>query len=172
MRYPIFVRQLTELERKSLEEGLRASDSFVLRRSQILLASSQGQTPAEIGPRVGRTDQTVRNVLRAFQDQGLACLSRKSSRPKTLRTIFDESRAAALGELLHQSPRDFGYPTSLWTLELAAQVSVEQGLSTHKVNAETIRCTLKRLGKSWQRAKHWIVSPDPEYSRKRGRASG
>ena len=70
MRSPIFVRQLTELERKSLEEGRRASDSFVLRRSQILLASSQGQTPAEIGPRVGRTDQTVRKSFGPFKTKG------------------------------------------------------------------------------------------------------
>jgi hypothetical protein len=27
---------------------------------------------------------------------------------------------------------------------------------------------LARLGKGWQRAKHWIESPDPEYERKKG----
>ncbi len=172
MRSPIFVRVLSQEEHQKLQEGLRSVDSFVMRRSQILLASNQGQTPRQIAMVVGRTGQTVRNVIRAFHDVGLACLSRNSSRPKTLRTIFDESRAAALGELLHQSPRNFGHPTSLWTLELAAQVSLEQGLSPHQVSVETIRVTLKRLGKSWRRAKHWIVSPDPEYSRKRGRVSG
>jgi hypothetical protein len=36
------------------------------------------------------------------------------------------------------------------------------------VSAETIRATLARLGKGWQRAKHWIESPDPEYARKKG----
>ncbi len=29
--------------------------------------------------------------------------------------------------MLHQSPRRFGKPTSLWTLELAAEVSFEEG---------------------------------------------
>lgn len=159
---------MSDTERQQLEASLRSADGFVLRRSQILLASSQGQTPAQIAKGVGRTPQTVRNVIRAFHDEGLACLSPKSSRPKSLRTIFDDSAIEGLRELLHQSPRNFDKPTSLWTLELAAQVSFEQGLSPYQVSTETIRSALKRLGKSWQRAKHWIVSPDPEYLRKKG----
>jgi hypothetical protein len=37
---------------------------------------------------------------------------------------------------------------------------------------ETVRATLERLGKSWQRAKGWIESPDPEYARKKGIETG
>jgi hypothetical protein len=36
MRSPIFVRTLSEEEREALEEGLRSSKGFVLRRCQIL----------------------------------------------------------------------------------------------------------------------------------------
>jgi hypothetical protein len=35
----MFVRSITEDERKQLEAGLRSRDAFVLRRCQILLAS-------------------------------------------------------------------------------------------------------------------------------------
>jgi len=164
----MFVRPMKDDERQQLEEGLRSCDSFVLRRSQILLSSSRGQTPSEIAKGVGRTAQTVRNVMRAFEEEGLACLSRKSSRPKTLKTIIDDSGVEVLREILHQSPRNYDKPTSMWTLELAAEVSFEEGLSPHKVSTETIRSAIKRLGKSWQRAKHWIVSPDPDYARKKG----
>jgi hypothetical protein len=73
--------------------------------------------------------------------------------------------------LLHRSPRDFGHPTSLWTLELAAQVSCAEGLTAPQVSGETIRLTLKRLGIGWKRAKQWITSPDPEYVRKKGAAT-
>jgi hypothetical protein len=38
MKAGIFVRDLTPEERKALEAGLRSSEAFVLRRSQILLA--------------------------------------------------------------------------------------------------------------------------------------
>jgi len=73
--------------------------------------------------------------------------------------------------LLHQSPRTFDRPTSLWTLELAAAVSFEQGLTATRVTGETIRATLARLGVTWRRAKQWITSPDPEYARKKGGAT-
>jgi len=36
MKPHIFVRDLSEEEQKSLSTGLRSSDAFVLRRSQIL----------------------------------------------------------------------------------------------------------------------------------------
>ena len=43
MKTPIFVRALSEDERESLEKGLRSKDTFTLRRSQMLLASSRGE---------------------------------------------------------------------------------------------------------------------------------
>lgn len=172
MKAPILVRPLTPEERTQLQEGLHGADGFSLRRCQIILASSAGQTPAQIAPQVGRTPQGVRNVIHAFNQQGLACLEQQSNRPKHLRTILEEPLLKALGEILHQSPRAFDKPNSRWTLELAAQVSFEQGLTPYQVSTETMRQALKRLGKSWQRAKHWISSPDPEYQRKKGLGTG
>ncbi len=94
-----------------------------------------------------------------------------SSRPKHTRAAFDESSAEALRELLHRSPREFGYDTSLWTLEMAAEVAFEEGLTERRVSGETIRATLARLlGVRWMRAKRWITSPDPLYERKKGGA--
>ena len=74
--------------------------------------------------------------------------------------------------MLHRSPRDFGKPTSLWTLELAAEVSFEEGFTEKRLTGETVRATLQRLGVRWLRAKRWITSPDPEYERKKGVAIG
>ena len=75
-------------------------------------------------------------------------------------------------EMLHRSPREFGKPTSLWTLALAAETSFEEGITEQRVSAETVRATLERLGVRWLRAKRWITSPDPEYARKKGAAIG
>ena len=75
--------------------------------------------------------------------------------------------AQRLQALLHQSPRTFGHLTSLWTLELAAEVSLAHGLTSQRVSREAIRTALRRLGVSGQRAKHWITSPDPAYARKK-----
>ena len=79
--------------------------------------------------------------------------------------------AEQLRALLHRSPREFGHPTSLWTLDLAAEVSCAEGLTPTQVSGEAIRKTLLRLGIGWKRAKQWITSPDPEYLRKKGTAT-
>ena len=163
----VFVRFLTSEERQQLEAGLRSSDVVTVRRCQIVLASEYGAGVPRIARQVGCSDQTVRNVVHAFTTQGVACLPRGSSRPHTTRERVGSEGAQRLQTLLHQSPRTFGYPTSLWTLELAAEVSFAQGLTPQRVSREAMRGALQRLGVSWQRAKRWITSPDPAYARKK-----
>jgi transposase len=173
MKPPIFVRTLSRDERKALEAGLRSSDAFVLRRSQILLASSRGERPPRIAKNLGCGSQTVRNAIHAFNGRGLGALTPGSSRPKEVHAAFGEEGAEILRDLLHRSPREFGKETSLWTsLEDAAEISFDQGLTPRRVTGETIRATLKRLGVRWERAKRWIESPDPEYARKKGLSRG
>lgn len=167
MKPPIFIRPLSEDERRQIQAGLRSSDAFVLRRCQILLASARGERAPAIAHQLGCDDQTVRNVIHDFNAEGLAVLKEGSSRPKRLRTTFTQERSERLRELLHRSPRDFGKERSLWTLELAAQVSFEQGIISTLVSDESVRRALKRLGTNWKRAKHWITSPDPQYQLKK-----
>jgi transposase len=172
MQTPLYVRPLTADERATLETGLRSSSAFTVRRCQILLASAEGQTTTTIAHDLRCTDQTVRNTIHAFHQRGLAVLQPLSARPHTTATIFDAAACEALRALLHQSPRTFGKPTSLWTLQLAAEVSAAQGLTPHLVSDETIRLALRRLGVTWKRAKHWITSPDPAYARKKNGGTG
>ena len=172
MRPPIFVRPLTGAERDRLEAGLRSQDAYVLRRCQILLASDRGEWVPRIAATLGCHDQTVRNVIREFERGGLeACLTRGSTRPHTIHAKVDAVAAEQLRALLHRSPRTFGKPTSVWTMELAAEVSVAEGITPERVSGETIRQAIRRLGVRWRRAKQWITSPDPAYARKKVRAT-
>src|SRR5512144_1287801 len=102
MKDSLFVRSLSEPERTTLHAGLRSSQAFTLHRSQILLASAARQTPRQISRQLGCTDQTVRNVLRAFACEGLACLQPKSSRPLTVTPELDEPKREQLRAILHQ----------------------------------------------------------------------
>jgi len=167
MKPPIFVRALTAGERQQLRAGLRSPDAFTVRRSQALLASADGLRPPHIARNLGCAVGTVHHAIHAFTRDGLACLRPKSSRPHSARASLDETRADALRELLHQSPRLFGKPTSLWTLRLVAEVCHARGWTPRQLTREAIRVALKRLGIRWQRAKHWITSPDPAYARKK-----
>jgi transposase len=168
MKRPIYVRPLSDAERKTLEAGLRSPDAFTLRRCQILLASAGGQNAYQIARNLGCNPQTVRNAIHKFNEEGLQeALRRGSRRPHRVHRSFDEKGMEALREMLHRSPREFGQDSSLWTMEMAAEVSFEEGLTKERVSGETIRATLARMGVRWQRAKHWITSPDPLYVRKK-----
>jgi transposase len=144
-----------------------------MRRSQMLLASSRGQRAPRIALNLGCASQTVRDAINDFNRRGLDALDRKSSRPRKTREAFDEKSAERLREMLHRSPREFGRSSSLWTLDMAADVAFEEGLTAERVSGETIRATFSRLlGVRWMRAKRWIASPDPLYERKKGGATG
>jgi transposase len=172
MKPPLFVRPIAEPERVALREGLRSPDAFTLRRCQVLLQSDSGRRAAPIATALGCSSQAVRNARRAFASEGLACLRQKSKRPKTVHAAWPRGRDEDLRALLHQSPRNCGKPTSLWTLDLAAQVGFEKGWTQRRLSGEAIRQVLQRLGVGWKRAKHWLTSPDPEYARKKNCATG
>ena len=125
---PLFVHPPTDAERQALEDSLRLSDAFVLRRAQIILASARGETAGAIAPGVGFSDQAVRNVIRTFTRMGLAALRPGSPRNPVIYSSFDTAAAEAVRDLLHHSPRDFGKRTGVWTLELAADMAAKQGL--------------------------------------------
>ena len=165
------IRPLTAEERRALERGRRSADAFAVRRAQILLASADGLTPAAIGRVVGCTAQSARNALRAFAADGLGCLTAKSHARKDPGRVWDRDRDADLKDLLHRRPREFGKPTSVWTLALVAEVCHARGWTPRVLSIEAIRLALQRLGVGWKRAKHWITSPDPRYAEKKKRGT-
>ena len=163
----LFVRPLSGDERQVLQLGRKSADAFTVRRSQILLASAVGMGATAIGEVVGCTPQAVRDAIRAFAADGLGCLRPKSKARKTPSAVWDRERDDDLRDLLHRRPREFGKPTSLWTLALVAEVCHAKGWTTRRLTAEGMRGVLARLGIGWRRAKHWITSPDPEYAKKK-----
>lgn len=171
MRPPSFVRTLTAAEQQQLQAGLRSADAFTVRRCQILLHSAKGQRAPALARNLGCAVATVHNALHAFAREGLACLHEKSSRPHSAHAFLDERFIDALKDLLHHSPRVLGKSTSLWTLDLLAEVCHKKGWTPRQLTGEAIRVALKRLGIGWRRAKHWITSPDPAYARKKKRGT-
>lgn len=166
-RTPIFVRVLTEDECTALTAGLRSRAAFVMRRCQIVLASAGGKRASQIAADLGCDTDTVLNAINAFNARGLGALVAGSHVPNVIHRGFDAEAAEKLRTMLRQSPRNFGKPTSFWTLELAAEVSFAQGITPQRVSREAVRTALLRLGVNWKRAKKRINSPDPAYGRKK-----
>ena len=169
LKPPMFVRPLTSYERKQLEASLRSRKAFTVRRCQILLSSSRREPVSSIARPLGCATQTVRNVIHDFQARGLPSLEEKAHYQKTVRPLLDESKCERLKALLHSPPRQFGKPTSLWTLDLVAEVAFEQGLVNTSVSREIIRRAIRRLGIKWKRAKNGITRPDPQYGLKKSK---
>jgi transposase len=172
MKPPLLIRPLTEDEHRQLEANRRTADAFRVRPPQIVLASARRLSPKPIAQLVGCSVQTVRNVIHAFNPQGVEGLGKQSNRPKTVAPVLDVTCCARLQPLLHQSPRLYGKPTGVWTLALAAEVGYEQGVTERLLSDETIRRALRRLQTNGKRANHWLTSPDPYYARKHRGAIG
>lgn len=161
------VRELAPDEQRAIENALRCDLSFTLRRAQILRLSAQGRRPRAIASVLGCAVQSVRNALHAFNERGVESLRPAPSGPKQPQRLFDDAKRERLMDIAHQSPRRFAKQRSTWTLSLLAEVAFEEGLTDKVVSHETVRQAILALGSSWQRAKHWIQSPDPQYALKK-----
>lgn len=164
---PLYVQALTTEEIETLKQGLRSPSAFTVRRSQILLKSHQGQKAQAIAEALACTDQTVRVTIRAFQQEGLACLVEKSHARHDQAPEIDEQGCGRLQELVRQSPRSCGYETSVWTRPLLAQQLHQEGYTSRIMSPTSISNALERLGISWRRAKRWIRSPDQHYEHRK-----
>ncbi len=164
---PIFVRAMSEEEKQVLDKAKRATDACEMKRSQILLVSSQGLTTVAIEKQFGYSAEYARQMIHRFNSEGTSCLKRKSSAPKTQEAIVDVGKCEQIKQIMHKSPRLFGKASSIWTLTLVAEVLYEAGETPRQMGNETIRTAMKKNGVSWKRAKDWISSPDPHYELKK-----
>ena len=169
----IYARKPSKEERQELENGLKSPVGATVRRSQLILMSADERKKArEISERIGVSDQQIRKVLHAFNETGIGCLKLKSRARQDDQRAYDDEAREQLRELIRQSPRKHDYKSSLWTLEMLAEVSHQKGWTSYQVHPDTVGQTLLKMGVSWRRAKHWISSPDKNYSGKKNAETG
>jgi transposase len=164
---PIHIRELTEQERRNLEQGLHSSSAFTMRRCQMLLSSAAGKTANQIGAELHCSGQGVREAIHAFEREGMACLQEKSHARQDSQSAFDEAGRERLEELIRQSPRQFGHESSVWTLALLAETCQREGIASRPVNADNVGYVLREMNIEWRRAKHRIRSPDGHYAHRK-----
>lgn len=170
---PLYARRLSDEERQTLHESLKSANGFRVRRSQMLLMSADEHLKVDqIGRRLGCQGQAVREAIHAFHQAGLGCLEAKPKGSGKDRRALNEPARQQLRDVIRQSPREWGYETSLWTLPLLAQACLKQGLVATPITGETVRATLAAMGIQWRRAKQHITSPDQHYERKKSGGTG
>lgn len=167
MMRPLYVGRLTEEETTILKAGLHSPSAFTVRRCQILLKSATWQTASQIAKQLHCSDQTVRNTIDAYHQEGVDCIREKSHARHDQAAIISEASCARLKEIIHLSPRTFDFETSVWTRSLLAQVLYQEGYTRQQVSPSAITAAFKRVDIAWRRAKKWVRSPDPHYQRRK-----
>jgi transposase len=157
----VFVRPVTMTEGRRLQRiGRTARDPVKLRRAIVVLMSAQGQGVPDIAHLLDCSQEYVRGVIHAFNDIGFGALDPKWSggRPKT---ISDYARRQ-ICLIARCCPRDLGLPFSAWSLAKLAEYLAACGVVA-AISRESIRQILRAAGISWQAAKTWKASADPDF---------
>ncbi|GAB3460890.1 hypothetical protein GCM10027570_46260 [Streptomonospora sediminis] len=164
MAEPVRARRLTDQEGRKLQHIVRrgSTNTVRYRRATMILASSSGNTVPAIANLVAADEETVRDVIHAFNDQGLGCLDPKwaGGRPRHLRP--DEETLVV--QTATTRPAKLGRPFTRWSLRKpAAHLAQSRGL---RIGREALRLLLKSRGVTFQRTRTWKESPGPELEAK------
>lgn len=145
------VDELAEAGRRHPKPGVRV-------KALAVAAVARGQTRKAVAETLDRSALSVGTWVRRYRAEGLAGLQIAPGRGRPPRVDARELETYAL-----QSPRNFGLARSRWTLALLAKtVPTLRGFSVSGV-----RQALRRCGLSHKRGQPWMLSPDPEFEKKR-----
>jgi transposase len=162
----VFVHELDPGQAQRLVKITRSTrDRIRLRRAGIVLASVQGRPASEIAMMFAATENYVREVIHAFNDQGFAALNPKwkGGRPAK----FGSAARDLICRTARSAPTGLGQPFTTWSLtKLVAYLREHHRLV---VSTETARRVLRHAGISWQKTKTWKTSRDPDFAAKMAR---
>ena len=156
------------LPAEALDELMRASknrkDPSFARRARGVLMFAEGRRYSYICEALSVSKEAVRLWLRAYEAKGIGGLvdQPRSGKPRIKSKQIEE----AVDEIIHRPPSEFGFDRSTWSLEsITEYVLMSRGI---QVGVQTVRDVLFQKGYRWRRAKHSVISPDPDYQAKKG----
>jgi transposase len=151
--------------------------SIRVRRATIIMASASGTPVPAIARLVAADEDTVRDVIHAFNQRGLAALDPRwaGGRP---RLISDEDIAVIVATATAR-PKALGLPFTRWSVrKLAAYLAgdyrrIQSGVGPVLVPARMVRVGRERLRQilaaqriTFQRTSTWKESTDPDFDAK------
>jgi transposase len=151
MAEPVRARRLSEDEGRRLQQSVRRGKhgSVRVRRALIIMASASGTPVPAIARLVAADEDTVRDVIHAFNAQGLHALDPRwaGGRPR----LISEEDIAFIVATATTRPRTLGLPFTRWSVrKLGAYLSgayqdVESGRGLQRVPARRVRIGRERL---------------------------
>jgi transposase len=159
---PVRARRLTDQEGRRLQQIVRRGQhgSIRVRRAMIIMASASGTPVSAIARLVAADEDTVRDVVHAFNEKGLAALDPRwaGGRP---RLISDDDVTMIVAAAITR-PEKLGLPFTCWSLrKLAAYLAGHRDRPV-RVGRERLRQILHERGISFQRTRTWKESTDPD----------
>jgi len=159
MAEPVRARRLTDQEGQRLQQIVRRGrhGSIRVRRAMIIMASSSGTPAPAIARLVAADEDTVREVIHAFNAKGLAALDPQwaGGRP---RLISDDAIGVIVATATTR-PEKLGQPFTRWSVRKLAAYLAARGTA---IGRERLRQLLCEHGISFQRTRTWKESRDPE----------
>jgi transposase len=159
----IFLRDLDPDEAQRLVKIARTTkDRVRLRRAGMALSSMQGRSVPEIAVMFAAKEETVRELIKTFNDRGFAALdpkARRGSMPRIGPAVREQ-----IARVAKCDPARLGCSFTVWSL-----AKLRDYLAEHKyirVSRETIRLVLRDAGISFQNTKTWKHSADPDFAAK------
>ena len=166
MAEPVRARRLTDEEGQRLVRIVRRGrgDPIRFRRATIILASSSGTPVPAIARLVAADEDTVRDVIHAFNQRGLAALDPQwaGGRP---RRISDDD-VAFIVATAKTRPGPSGRPFTHWSVRKLAAYLRRNDQRIVRVGRERLRQILHTHQITFQRTRTWKESRDPDKDRK------
>jgi len=166
MAEPVRARRLSDQEGQRLTQIVRRGrgNPIRVRRATILLASSSGTPVSAIARLVAADEDTVRDVIHAFNERGLAALDPRwaGGRPRLIR---DEDVAFIVATVTTR-PETLGRPFTHWSVRKLVAYLRRNDQRMVRVSRERLRQILREAQISFQRTRTWKDSHDPDKDRK------
>ena len=153
----LFVRPLTDDERRALQRLARTEVGRVSERMHMVLLSGRRYPVPQIAAIFDCDEATVRTWLSRFESDGVDALRDRprSGRPRRA----DADAREVIGQTLDQAPAERGYLAGYWTVAmLTAYLATAHGITLSRT---TVRRVLRRLDCCWRRPRH-ALRHDPE----------
>jgi transposase len=156
MRTRVSAEELTTIK-NAMDTEKRAR---VFKRYQALYLFFSGKTCRDIAKIIGITANTVCNLHKIYQNEGLAGIPDKSIPGRPTRLTLEE-RNALKEVVINNLPSDVGFATDFnWTADLIAKyIKREYG---YDYSIRGITGMLDRIGLSYTRPTYVLANADPE----------
>jgi transposase len=161
MAEPVRARRLSDEEGRRLQQIVRRGKhgSIRVRRAMIIMASASGTPAPAIARLVAADEDTVRDVIHAFNAKGLAALDPQwaGGRPRLISD--DDINAIVTAATIR--PEKLGQPFTHWSVRKLTAYLAGAPVPV-RIGRERLRQILHERGVSFQRTRTWKESTDPD----------